>query len=88
MFVDRLPGSPDNIRPNGKGGFYVGFATIFPESDLKIMSVVGKLPLLRKLVIRVIYLTQMFLNAVGKLDSSRFIEEKASKVRMVTIHSL
>lgn len=23
VFVDRLPGLPDNIRPNGKGGFYI-----------------------------------------------------------------
>ena len=23
VFVDGLPGMPDNIRPNGKGGFYI-----------------------------------------------------------------
>lgn len=86
--MDRLPGSPDNIRPNGKGGYYVSLVTIFPESDLKIMKVMGKLPLLRKLGIRVMYLTQMLLKTVGKLDSSRFIDKAASQVRMIAIHSL
>ena len=23
VFVDGLPGMPDNLRPNGKGGFYI-----------------------------------------------------------------
>lgn len=23
IFIDRLPGLPDNVRPNGKGGFYI-----------------------------------------------------------------
>lgn len=86
--MDRLPGSPDNIRSNGKGGYYVSIVTIFPENDSTIHSVVGKLPLLRKLVIRVVYLTQLFLNAVGQLDSSHFIEETSRRVGMFSIHSL
>lgn len=86
--MDRLPGSPDNIRSNGKGGYYVSLVTIFSESDLAIMRFVGKMPLLRKLVTRVMYLTQMLLNAVGKFDSSHYIEETARWVGMIAIRSL
>jgi len=26
VFVDGLPGLPDNIRPTGRGGYYIGLA--------------------------------------------------------------
>ncbi|KAK3864707.1 hypothetical protein Pcinc_029625 [Petrolisthes cinctipes] len=80
MFVDRLPGFPDNIRPNGKGGYYIAIITVFPESSLRVLRIAGRLPWLRKLVTRVLYLTQLLLETIGKLDPSHSIDQAAKKI--------
>ncbi|KAK4327177.1 hypothetical protein Pmani_002347 [Petrolisthes manimaculis] len=80
VFVDRLPGSPDNIRSNGKDGYYIAIVTIFPESLREVGNIAGRLPLLRQLVTRILYLTRIGLETWAKWVSSHSIDQAAKKI--------
>jgi len=66
VFADNLPGIPDNVRSNGRGGYWVGLiGTRLPGQvggDL-----VAPYPLVRTVVARSIYLLQSFFATVGTI---------------------
>ena len=37
VFVENLPGYPDNIRPSSSGGYWVGMSMVFTEFDDLLM---------------------------------------------------
>jgi len=49
VFVDRLPGIPDNLRANGKGGYYISL--ILPSDPMREM--LGGYPFVRRILLRV-----------------------------------
>ncbi|ODM97114.1 Adipocyte plasma membrane-associated protein [Orchesella cincta] len=52
VLIDRLPGYPDNVRSNGKGGFYISLLTSrFAESP-NMVEQIAPIPLVRKLILR------------------------------------
>jgi hypothetical protein len=53
IFVDGLPGLPDNIRPNGVGGYYVSLVVARDKTSTTPGDALGTLPLIRKLILRI-----------------------------------
>jgi len=52
LFIDGLPGVPDNVRSNGKGGFYISLVTADTEEHPLVLRYLGPIPFIRKLVLR------------------------------------
>ena len=50
MFIEKLPGLPDNVSPSSSGGYWVGFA-VTRESG--ISDFLGHYPLLRTIIVKV-----------------------------------
>uniref|UniRef100_A0A915E1G4 Strictosidine synthase conserved region domain-containing protein n=1 Tax=Ditylenchus dipsaci TaxID=166011 RepID=A0A915E1G4_9BILA len=63
VFVDNLPGLPDNIRLSYTNTFYVGLAGVRHSDEFSLVDKLGDLPWLRKLLIEIIperYLAKLF----------------------------
>ncbi|ODN01478.1 Adipocyte plasma membrane-associated protein [Orchesella cincta] len=56
VFVSALPGYPDNIRPNGRGGYYVGLTAPWNDQFSMRIDLLAPRPMLRKLILRSRYL--------------------------------
>jgi len=52
VLVDGLPGFPDNIRSNGKGGFYVALLTSRSQENPSSIDKFASMPWARKLLVR------------------------------------
>ena len=50
VFVENLPGLPDNISPSASGGYWVGFAIARHTPPVEILT---ELPILRTLIAKV-----------------------------------
>uniref|UniRef100_A0A1B6M1N5 Strictosidine synthase conserved region domain-containing protein n=2 Tax=Graphocephala atropunctata TaxID=36148 RepID=A0A1B6M1N5_9HEMI len=61
VFLDGLPGMPDNIHPDGQGGFVVSLVVTRDSDSSSPITSLGPYPLVRKLVARGMYLTQAVL---------------------------
>ncbi|CAL8113054.1 unnamed protein product [Orchesella dallaii] len=55
-FINGLPGYPDNIRPNGRGGFYVMLFSPWNEQYSMRTHLFSPYPLLRKFILRTLHL--------------------------------
>ncbi|XP_064486172.1 uncharacterized protein LOC135398717 [Ornithodoros turicata] len=79
VFVDNLPGEPDNIRPSKRGGYWVGFATARPRSAPHIGDLVAPLPIVKKATIRFLYLVGSALRQVIKLYPAAALKQLAAQ---------
>lgn len=59
VFVDGLPGLPDNLRPTGKGTFYVPMVLPRYKSMPALGDLLGPFPVLRRFVARLLCLVEM-----------------------------
>ena len=63
IFIDNLPGYPDNIKKNKMGNFYVGMASVRFEGASPIgsfLDIVGPYPALKRFIAKVsIYCKQL-----------------------------
>jgi len=80
VFLDNLPGFPDNIRPNDKGGYWVAIVQANTPEKGDPMDAMGRYPLIRKVVARTIHLIQSILNCIEHFCPSRFLKTLASMV--------
>jgi len=67
VFVDGLAGGPDNIRPNGRGGYYVSlFMARFPYANPteNVMDLLSSWPTVRKLILRTQHILVWTVNLV------------------------
>lgn len=64
VFLDRLPGLPDNIRSNGKDGFYIVMSYPRNSNEFDLFGTLGKLPYLRRFILRTILLVTSSLNYI------------------------
>ena len=56
VFIDNLPGYPDNIKINAKGNFYVGMASVRFEGASPIgsfLDIVGPYPAVKRFIAKV-----------------------------------
>lgn len=68
VFVDNLPGLPDNIRSNGEGGYWIPMVVSSPsEAPRTIISRLGPHPIVRKVIARFIDVVRSVLKFVDKL---------------------
>jgi len=65
ILVDRLPGMPDNIRSNGKGGFYISLVIPALENSTFPLDSLGPMWIVRKLILRS---QSLFLTLLSSLD--------------------
>ncbi|CAL8111728.1 unnamed protein product [Orchesella dallaii] len=52
VLIDRLPGYPDNVRSNGKGGFYISLVISRSAENPNMIDQIAPFPLIRKLILR------------------------------------
>ncbi|CAG7720120.1 unnamed protein product [Allacma fusca] len=62
IFMDGLPGLPDNIRSNGKGGFYIALIV----NRQAFYETIAPLPIVRKVILRV---RSLLLGTVSFIES-------------------
>jgi len=77
VFVDRLPGTPDNIHADGRGGFHLSL--VLPR-DVQNPTVVERLapyPLVRKLLARLMYLGQQAVTLLRDLYPHEMLKRTA-----------
>lgn len=58
IFIEGLPGLPDNIQEDGAGGFYVTLVIPVDEENAFITQKLGPYPLLRRFLSRLLYLVE------------------------------
>lgn len=76
IFVDQLPGLPDNIRPNGKGGYFIVLASPIRTAEAPgLIDTLGPLPLIRKFVARAIVLIHGFLSLTETFLPSTYVRQ-------------
>ncbi|KAM9590163.1 adipocyte plasma membrane-associated protein isoform 3-T3 [Trichechus inunguis] len=52
MFVENLPGFPDNIRPSSSGGYWVGMATIRSNPGFSMLDFLSERPWIKKIIFK------------------------------------
>ncbi|KRT86569.1 hypothetical protein AMK59_647 [Oryctes borbonicus] len=74
VFIDGLPGIPDNINSDGQGGFF--FPLIIPRDDYTPVpsQVLGPFPLFRKLVARMIGLGELGFTLANRIYRMELFE--------------
>jgi hypothetical protein len=70
VFLDGLPGSPDNIRLNGRGGFFISLIAPRYADAISIADFVGPYPLLRKFIARLMAMVDSSLGLVEAVFSN------------------
>lgn len=53
VFIDNLPGMPDNIRPSRDGGYWVGMAFANGRRGLLSMDLIAPYPWLKRFIAKV-----------------------------------
>ncbi|XP_045617948.1 adipocyte plasma membrane-associated protein Hemomucin [Procambarus clarkii] len=72
VFVDRLPGMPDNIRDKDDGGYYVSLVSVPNDFSRKGRAIMAKLPLVRKLIIRLLFITKLLFKSFDKFYPNQY----------------
>lgn len=57
IFVDNLPGLPDNISHSSKGGYWIGIAAV----RTTVMEVIVRTPIIRKILSKVKHFMMSFI---------------------------
>uniref|UniRef100_A0A131XIP1 Putative conserved secreted protein n=1 Tax=Hyalomma excavatum TaxID=257692 RepID=A0A131XIP1_9ACAR len=79
VFVDKLPGWPDNIRPSKRGGYWVAFATGRSPNDTSVIDYLIPLPFIRKATIRFVYLVGTALKTASRVYPMPAINDWAAQ---------
>ncbi|XP_072390728.1 adipocyte plasma membrane-associated protein Hemomucin-like [Diabrotica undecimpunctata] len=67
VFIDRLPGLPDNINSDNAGGFLVALVTPIDDEHPNIMQILQQFPLARKFIGRMLGITQWIFEQINKI---------------------
>ncbi|XP_045689657.1 adipocyte plasma membrane-associated protein isoform X3 [Phyllostomus hastatus] len=52
LFVENLPGFPDNIRPSSSGGYWVCMATIRPTPGFSVLDFLSERPSIKRMIFK------------------------------------
>lgn len=79
IFIDGLPGLPDNVKKDGKGNFLVSLVTAIDDSHPLIFHVIAPFPNIRKFIARFFHLVEKIpsetvQNYVGHFESVLFLQ--------------
>lgn len=72
LFVENLPGFPDNIRPSSSGGYWVGMATIRSNPGFSMLDFLSERPYIKRMIFKVTMKT--------------LIPENKMKMHLITIY--
>jgi len=72
VFAENLPGFPDNIRANSRGGYWVGLCGSRLPDVTTSSSYLGPRPWLRKAIAHTVYVLMRFFANVDKLIPNEF----------------
>lgn len=72
VLAEGLPGLPDNIRFDGKDGFFVSLVAPASESEPALPVTLGPFPNIRKFLSRVLYLLELPFIQINKLYPNYF----------------
>lgn len=75
VFVDGLPGLPDNLRSDGKGGFLVPLVAAKDSENPVIPQSLGPFPLIRKLLARLMGLVELGFKTVDQIYPNEFCQK-------------
>lgn len=53
LFVENLPGFPDNIRPSSSGGYWLSMATIRPNPGFSVLDFLSERPYIKRMIFKV-----------------------------------
>jgi hypothetical protein len=67
IFIDGLPGLPDNLKSDGQGGFLVPLVVFRDKNNPVLFQSLGPFPLLRKFIARVLALLEMPFEQIDKI---------------------
>ncbi|XP_075223774.1 adipocyte plasma membrane-associated protein Hemomucin-like [Lycorma delicatula] len=67
VFIDGLPGLPDNLKRDSKGGFYIPLVTAIDKDKPYLPFVFAPYPLIRKFFIRIISLIELSIKYLNEI---------------------
>uniref|UniRef100_A0A1Y1MAF0 Strictosidine synthase conserved region domain-containing protein n=1 Tax=Photinus pyralis TaxID=7054 RepID=A0A1Y1MAF0_PHOPY len=75
IFLDGLPGLPDNIQTDGKDGFLIPLVVGRDDDYPPPLNILGPFPLLRKFLSRLLGLTELAFQLMDKVYPSEWAEK-------------
>lgn len=67
IFIDGLPGLPDNLKSDGQGGFLAPLIALRDKNNPVLFQSLGPFPLLRKFIARVLALLEMSFEQIDRI---------------------
>lgn len=74
VFIDNLPGYPDNIRSNGHGGYWLALCVVNPPQSKSALKMLGPYGIVRKVLAQIVHLGRTILRF-----SDRFFPSSVTK---------
>lgn len=74
VFIDGLPGMPDNLSSDGKGGFLIPLVVAVDSDHPCVPQMLSQFPLLRRLIARVFGLFELFFSFLDRIYPNEFAE--------------
>lgn len=74
VFIDGLPGMPDNLNSDGKGGFLIPLVIAVDDAHPCVPQMLSQFPLLRRLIARVFGLFEMAFGFVDRVYPNEFAQ--------------
>ncbi|KAG8233760.1 hypothetical protein J437_LFUL003831 [Ladona fulva] len=75
VFLDGLPGVPDNIKPNGEGGFLITLITQRDKGQFDLVAFLGKYPIIQKFFARMLMLIEMTFSSVEMIMPNAYTKK-------------
>jgi hypothetical protein len=72
IFIDGLPGLPDNLKSDGQGGFLVPLITVRDKGNPVLFQSLGPFPVLRKFMARVLALLEMSVDQIDQIYPNNY----------------
>lgn len=87
VFVDELPGFPDNIRPSSSGGYWVGIVAPRNDTNRLTIDILLDHPTILRLFVRAFHLAGSVANFLGNLFPCQCLKDWAHQVHSGKIFS-
>lgn len=83
VFLDGLPGLPDNLKSDGKDGFLIPLVMARDAGHPVIFQIIGPFPLIRKFVARILGLAELGFQTVEKIYPNFYSQTALHWVRKI-----